>query len=407
MSQALLHEILVARQPIFGVDFEVMGYKLLYQDTEVPWAASATTGTRATAGVLVDGVLALGLAELTGGEPAWINVPTDLLLNGSLLDIPPHGLVLEIGEGTGMDGVAEAMERHREAGFRFALSGAVPGDTGLELVRLFDVVKVDLVAAGRDGGIQLIRDLTTAGSTVLAERVEDPETFDLAVAAGAQLLQGHYFARPLTVRGSRPIGVSAEHLRLLEELGRDEVDLRAVEDLIRRDLTLTDRFLRLVQGRSRGWEVDSIHDGLVLLGVRAVQRWVSLLVMSATMREGPRELIALASMRARGCELVEGLRGGSRRLDAFSLGMFSVFGDDGRLSASVADHLPVRSEVKEALQHGRGPYRRVLEIMLAAEQADWETVVGNGRALGIEPAPLARAYREAMIWASEIKSSMG
>lgn len=408
MDGALLQEVLVARQPIFGVDFEVLGYELLYRDAEgAAPTPSETSGTRATAGVLVDGVLALGLDELTGGEDAWINVPVELLLSDTILDVPSDGLVLELLEDADVTGVARALARHREAGFRLALDGVVPGDARLELIDAVDVVKVDLLSAGHGPGLQLIRDLATAGHTVLAEKVEDPEVFDLAVAAGARLLQGFYFARPLTVRGSRPLGMSAEHLRLLHELDRDEVDLREVEFLIRSDVTLSDRFLRLVLAFCRGQPIDSIHDGLVWLGVRAVQRWVRLLVMSATMHDAPRELVALATVRARGCELVEGLRGGSHRLDAFSLGMFSVFGHDGLLDAATLDGLPVSAEVREALQHGRGPYRQLLEIMLAAEQADWEVVVGHGRSLGVEPAPLAQAYREALSWGSDVKRAMG
>lgn len=400
----LLGEVLVSRQPILNAQLEVVGYELRYREAETDAHAATPSGdVRAVARLLVDGVLALGLNELTGGEDAWLEVPVTLLTAGVLLDVPTQGLLLEVRGGTDrIDELRAALKRHRDAGFRLGLSGITADDPRRELFGLVDVVKIDATDGWRDT-LPLVRELAAAGHRVAVSGVEEPDGFEFLTAAGAELVQGFFFTRPRAVRGVRPLGLAPGHLALLRALAAAEVDLDEVERLIRSDLTLSDRFLRLVRATC-GWrEVESVHHGLVLLGVRAVQRWVGLLLLSSTSREAPRELVAVASARARGCELLEGLRGGTRGLEAFTLGMFSVLGPDGLLDAQSLDALPVDGDVRRALEHGEGPLRELLELQLASEKAEWERMVRGGRRLGLEPRQLARAHADALAWSATVK----
>jgi EAL and modified HD-GYP domain-containing signal transduction protein len=401
----LLGEVLVSRQPILNAHLEVVGYELLYQEADAEYGAApqAAVDIRAAARVLVDGVLAMGLDELTGGEDAWIEIPVELLVEGALLDVPPGGLLLEISGGAGRLGeLRTAMLRHRQAGFRLVLADVTADDARLPLLELADVVKVRATDGWR-GALPLVRELAARGHRVAVAGVEDPDGFEILTGAGAELVQGFFFTRPRAVRGVRPLGLAPGHLALLQALGSEEVDLAEVERLIRTDLTLSDRFLRLVHAAC-GWrDVESIHHGLVLLGVRAVQRWVALLLLSSTSREAPRELVAVASARARGCELLEELRGGQCRLEAFTLGMFSVLGPDGLLDTETLDALPIDGDVRRGLEHGDGPLRELLELQLASEMAEWERLVRSGRRLGLEPRQLARAHADALTWSATVR----
>jgi len=401
----LLGEVLVSRQPILDRQLEVIGYELLYREAESDDDDGGVDGdARGVARVLVDGVLAMGLEELTGGEDAWVEVPAELITEGALLDVPTDGLVLCVAGGKDDPALLrDALLHHRSAGFRLGLVGVTPDDPRRALLDVVDVVKVDARAGGWREVVPFVRELAVAGHRVAVTGVEDPDGFEVLTFAGAQLVQGFFFTRPRAVRGVRPLGLAPGHLALLRALAAEEVDLAEVEELIRTDLTLSDRFLRLVRAAC-GWrEVESIHHGLVLLGVRAVQRWVALLLLSATDREAPRELVAVASTRARGCELLEELRGGGRRLEAFVVGMFSVLGPDGLLDARTLAALPVDGDVRRALETGEGPLRELLELQLAGERAEWERLVTGGRKLGLAPRQLARAHADALTWSASVK----
>lgn len=403
--QQLMGEVLVARQPIVDANLEVVGYELLYRDEGGVAPMGEGAGVRATATVLVDGLLSLGREVVSDGEDAWVNVPGSLLLAGTLLGVPTAGLVIELLEDLeDTPAVRQAITEHRRAGFRVALDDLVPDDPRAGLIELVDLVKVDMVLSGHDG-LRLIRELTHRKVPVVAEKIEAPSEFDRVIGAGATLVQGFFFTRPRTVRAIRPLGLAPTHLALLRELALDEVDLDVVERLIRSDLTLSDRFLRLMQVNG-GWrKVDSIKHGLVMLGNRRVHRWVTLLVMAAITTDAPKELLTTASVRARYCEELQMRRGAGGGLEAFALGMFSVLGPDGTVAAGGLADVPLTAPAHAALLGEPGELRDLIEVSLAAERADWDGLVSIGSRLGLDPRELAAAHIEALRWSTLMRAA--
>lgn len=404
----LLGEVLIARQPILDRTLTVVAYELLHRDLADRAPSDPAAEARATASVLIDGVLGWREHLVADDEDAHVNVPVHAFEAGTLLDLPPTGLVLEI---PGLDGevapTRQALRQHRDAGFRVLLDNIVPGDPRLQLIDDVDLVKVDVTASGTGPALNLIRELKAEGVGVVAGRVESPALFDRTVAAGASLVQGFFFTRPRTVRTVRPVGLSPTHLGLLQACAAEPFDLDEVETLIRQDVTLADRFLRLVSRPGLRWrEVRSIRDGLLLLGDRAVRRWVRLLVLSAAVRDGHPEMATLAAVRARYCEALLESIGAPRQLEAFSLGMFSALGHDGVLDPDVLAELPVSPDVSAALRGASGEMRSLLDIALAAERADWAAVVSGGTALGLNPAELARIQVDALAWARQLGTAL-
>lgn len=404
-NDVLLGEILVARQPIVDADLLVVGYELLFDDHLAAGSPAVADGDlRAAATVLIDGVLALGREITTDGDDAYVEVPVELLEAGMLLDLPPEGLVLQIPRSARPSGSLEAaLKQHRSAGFRLLLDALEPGDDRWPLLPHVDLVKVDTAQLGEPDALGLVRELSRDDVTVVALQVEEPATFDRFVGAGARYFQGFFFTRPRVVRARRPLGLPAGHLRLLRELAADEVDLAVVEELIRSDLTLTDRFLRTVDLLS-GWrEIESVRHGLVLMGTRRLHRWVSLLVLASVQQDRPTELLTTASARARYCEELQHTRGRPGGLEPFSLGMFSVLGINGVVDEIVLRDVPVTDEVRSALVGQPGELRDLLDIALSAERADWERLVALGYGLGLDPPQLARAYHEALRWSAQTR----
>ncbi|MFP4147953.1 MAG: EAL and HDOD domain-containing protein [Nitriliruptoraceae bacterium] len=406
-DDALLGEVLVARQPIVDADLLVVGYELLFDDHLAGQQDAVADGDlRAAATVLIDGVVALGREITTDGDDAYVEVPTALLEAGTLLDLPQDGLVLEVPrDAEPGPALRTALEQHRAAGFRLLLDAVTPGDARWSLLPYVDLVKIDTTAVGQAEALSLVRELTRDDVPVVAEHVEEPATFDRFVGAGARYFQGFFFTRPRVVRARRPLGLSAAHLRLLRELAADEVDLAKVEELIRSDLTMTDRFLRTVDLVSGWHEVESVRHGLVLMGTRRLHRWVSLLVLASVEQDRPAELLTTASARARYCEELQRARGRPGGLEPFSLGMFSVLGIDGVVDEIVLLDVPVTDEVKAALLGHPGEFRDILDIALSAERADWERLVVLGQGLGLDPSQLARAHHEALRWSARARQS--
>lgn len=403
-SGDLLGEVLIARQPILDRSLNVVAYELLHRDLADRAPADAAAEARATAAVLIDGVLGWRDHLVGADEDAHINVPIDAFEAGHLLDLPAAGLVLELPPvADEMAPSRHSLRLHREMGFRVLLDNVLPDDPRLALVDDVDLVKVDLLGSGTTPALNLIRELNRQRVRVVAGRVESPGLFDRTVAAGASLVQGFFFTRPRTVRTVRPVGLSPTHLGLLQACSAEPFDLDEVEQLIRQDVTLADRFLRLVSRPGLRWrEVRSIRDGLLMLGDRAVRRWVRLLVLSAAVRDGHPEMAILAAVRARYCEALTEAIGEQRQIEAFALGMFSALGHEGVVAPEIRAELPVSPDVEAALAGNPGQMRTLLDIAIAAERADWNAVVGGGVSLGLSPAQLARIQVDALAWARHL-----
>lgn len=405
---AFLGEVLVARQPILDRHLMVVGQELLYRDVAGNAPVSETDQIRATAIILIEGVMGLGRDLIAEGERAHVNVPVSLLLDGSLLALPTTDVVLELDrDAADTTDLRLAIAAHRSGGYRIALDAVTPGDPRLELAEEVDYVKVDVAASGEEAALELIAQLADLDVVVIAQKVEEPAVFDEVIAAGAMFAQGFFFTLPRAVRGMRPVGLSTTHLKLLRACSREELDLDELERLIRSDLTLADRFLAMIATAVHRWgPVTSVRDGLIVLGERALQRWVHLLIMSSIVRDQHPQLLLQASVRARYCEALEHRLGGGRGLEAFATGMFSILGPGAVLAADTLTSLPVTGEVRAALRGEPGLLRTLLEIQLAAEEADWARLVALGQALGLTSTELAAAHVDALTWGTEVAGSV-
>lgn len=404
----LLSEVFVARQPLVDADLTVPAYEILYRDVHGLAPVGAAAGERATARVLIDVLLGAHGAIVPAGHDAYVNVPASMLEADLLLDLPPTELVLEVLEdASDTPGLRAAITRHRDAGFRVALDDVVPGDARLAMVELTDAVKVDVLASGLQPSLALIAQLAGEGHLVVAEKVEDERTRQLVLSVGARLVQGFVFSRPELVGTVRPHGIDATHLELLDQVAREEADLEVVDQLIRSNVTLADRFLRLAD-IATGWRrIGSVRDGLLMIGQRAVHRWVLLLVLSAMAEDSPGELLTIGSVRARFCESLQHHLDADRRLEGFVLGMFSILGPAGVVGEELLGDLPVAGAVRGALRGEAGELRELLETSLAAEAADWDTAVTRGARLGLTAAQISAAHIEALRWSASIKDATG
>ncbi|MEO2105337.1 MAG: hypothetical protein ABGZ36_06810, partial [Actinomycetota bacterium] len=102
---------------------------------------------------------------------------------------------------------------------------------------------------------------------------------------------------------------------------------------------------------------------------------MSVATVSGLSSPGPRELALVCATRARFCESLGSRLGVATPHACFSLGMFSLI--DVMLGRSMADALAdvsMDTEVTDALQGEPGALQDLLEIVVAYERGQWDTV---------------------------------
>ena len=189
----------------------------------------------------------------------------------------------------------------------------------------------------------------------------------------------------------------------MSALADPELSMAELEQLVKHDVSITYRVLRLVNsaGFAVPRQVTLLRDALVLVGTRTIATWVTVWAM-AGLNTAPSEVATLAMMRARTCELVGNiLDGQGDRL--FLLGLCSML--DTMLGiplANALEPLPLVANIRAALLGTPGRERSILEAVIAYERGEWEHAERLAGAVELPAASLPQTYRDALRWTSNL-----
>jgi len=379
---------------------EVFAYELLFRSGELQHAG-VTDGNQATAHVLVNTFLELGLDTLVGAKRAFVNLTRDFLLQDYSLVFPADRVVLEVLEDVEVDDDVLAALRHLSAqGYIIALDDFFYQEHLRPLVELADIIKIDVLASSRTTVAEHVKLLRHYDVQLLAEKVETQEDFTYYKTLGFEYFQGYFFCRPDVVKGQRSPTNRLVILELLAKLQSPETTFHDLEALISRDVSLSYKVLRAANMAiyTGARKVGSIHQALQLIGLTAMTNIVSLFLL-ANIDDKPHELLITAMVRAKMCEQLAKRMQQSTSATSFTVGLLSVL--DAFMDRPMPDilpMLPLADDIVEALLAHEGRLGATLHCVLAYERGDWETVQN----LGCPRDLLVQTYLEALKWATEI-----
>src|SRR5918912_184591 len=206
------------------------------------------------------------------------------------------------------------------------------------------------------------------GALLVATEVESADEFTRCRVLGFSHFQGDFFAKPRHERAGA-MGALAS-LQTLAELTAADASFEDLERTIGADVGLSLALLRYVNSAffSLPREVDSVREALTLLGTKAVRRWATVMALSA-IPDAPEELVALALLRARMCEMMGGTTTDEERERLFTVGLFSVA--DALLDApmeTVLAELPFSEEIEAALLRHDGVKGGLLAAVVEYER---------------------------------------
>jgi c-di-GMP-related signal transduction protein len=396
----------IARQPIFSLQRDVFAYELLFR-SGIQNSCEGIDSEQAST-LMLDTSFLIGLQRLTGGKRAFINCPRDFLLRNYISLFPHDQVVVELLETIEPnEEVAEACRRLKKDGYLLALDDFVETPAWAPLVAMTDFIKVDFRLTPRVEQRAMAVRHRARGVRMIAEKVETQQEFSEATEMGYTLFQGYFFCRPEMMRQRDIPAFKLAYLELLQAATAPEFDMAELASKIKREVSLTYKLLRYLNSAAfslRG-EIQSIPHALTLLGERELRKWIAVVSVSVMADGKPDELMTIPLVRGRFCELLAPLAGmAAHSNDLFLLGLLSVMDAmlDQPLDAVLAE-LPVRQEIKEALLAQTGLYRDMLDMAIAHERADWETVAALAVRLGIKESRIPEIFVSAVNWASALR----
>jgi len=389
----------VARQPILDLRGRLHGYELLFRGgPELVFRGDGNLATR----TMLDNSVIFGLEKLAGGVAAFVNCTTEALTQALVEVLPPSMTVLEILETIEpTPALIEACRRLKAVGFRLALDDFT-WKPGIEpLVELADYIKVDFILTGARERKKLLHRLSNYAVALVAEKVETNDDYQQARAEGFTLIQGYYFCRPVLLKNRNVPANRLSHIEILRLLQDESIDLRKLTRLVKRDASLTYRLLRLIN--SPLWavrqEVCSVQGALIAVGEDVFRRIATLAITSELNGDQPEEVLRMAFVRGRFCELAAGMCA-LNSTEQYLLGLLSLLPAMLRLPMEeLTPALPLRKEIRQALEGANLPEGGLLAWLVNHEHGDWAACDSIAKARNLDRERLQHCYAEAVAWA--------
>lgn len=383
----------------------MFGYELLFRNgLENCFNADPEAASRST----LDSSLLFGLNTLCDNRRAFINCTRDVLIKEMITLLPPEQTVVEILETVEPgDRVIAACKRLKESGYLIALDDFAPNDPRASLCDLADIIKVDFRDTRVEERAGLMRKYASNKRRMLAEKLETPQEFRQARDMGFVLFQGFFFRRPEVLTAREVPANKLHYLRLLEMVCRDELDMRELEILIKKEAAICYRLLRYLNSPLFGFslEIKSVRHAMAILGERELRRWIRLVVTVGAAEQKCSELVLAALGRARFCELLSAhVQSGS---DLFLMGMLSVMDAILEVPMEVLlEQVPVAKDTKLALLGQVSPLRPLYQLMLAQESGEWEASTQLAAQLKLSDDEVADKWWQAMQWAQAVTAGV-
>ena len=399
-------DIYLGRQPLFDKNQSIYGYELLFPERNMTF--QETEGQSSYD--MLNSFLIVGIDKLTSGKKVLINFSDNLLRQGVATLFPKDRLIIGIPEKIGADAeLLKICEELHKSGYSLAFDAPSCLDGGIPFEEYAEWIRVDFGASAPEYQRKLFDRLKIKKVKFIAKKIETYDELQNAKAWGYSLFQGYFFSKPIifSVKDIQPMKFN--YLRLIQSvLDEDNFDFDKIADIIKMDVSLTYKLLRLVNSAAFGFrtQITALRQALVILGIDEIKKWVSLIAIKGIGEGQPNEMVRLSLIRAKCFELLaDSLMLKNKSDQLFLLGLFSSLDVlMNRPIDEVLTNISVSDEVKKALIYKEGIFGWVYQLMLAYEYADWEKVSFIADILHINQATLISAYIDAVQWSHQLEN---
>ena len=241
---------------------------------------------------------------------------------------------------------------------------------------------------------------------VLAFNVNDGACFRACLEAGVNAAASWFFKIPTQAPAKALNSGQAQIVRVLN-LVRKNGDIRDIEAALKQDVALSYKLLRYINsvGFGLSCEVQSFRHAVSILGYDKLNKWLSLLLVTASRDPMAPALMHTALTRARLMEvLAQGLVDSSEYDNLFITGAFSLL--DVLLGVSmdkVLESMSLREAICDALLGHGGAYGPFLDLARASENGDGDLLAAQVAQLGLSASEFNRAQLQALAFADTME----
>lgn len=380
----------------------MLGYELLYRDSDVAHAAIYDQDI-ASSRVIINSFINIGIENLVGSNRAFINLPRTFIVDRELLPMTPEQVVLEILATVKPDEeVLHGLKQLASQGYMIALDDFIYNDELIPFLDLANLVKIDISEMSENEIRAQIAILKKFNVKLVAEKVETHTQHLLCMNVGFDYFQGFYYCRPDVIKGKRIPVNKMVIFKLIEKLQDSKITMDELELILVQDVTLTYKLLRYINSATFAIrrEIESVKQALVIIGMRTMRNWATLIVLSTLNDQKPFELTRTALVRAKMSEIIAEKTGIADKEQMFTVGLFSLL--DALMDMpmiELLDTISLISPIKLALLDHEGKMGHLLKQVIAYEQGNWPSLQDDAELY-------KDAYLAAISWTDEFSQAL-
>lgn len=399
--------IFLARQPIFDRNKNVIAYELLFRSSHEN-AYNSVDGNEATLKVIANSFYEFDFKSVSDEKKVFINFTEKLITEEIATILPNDDVVIEILETIEpTEEVLNACKKLKARGFILALDDFVFDKKYTELIKLIDIIKVDFMISN---GIERkkIFDLLKINNKIkfLAEKVENIEEYDEALALGYSYFQGYYFSKPVIMSAKSIPSNKHTALEIFKLVNQKDFDFSKLESLILKDVGLSYKLTKILKSSAYciKTEINSIKYAIAFLGEKEIVKWLYVVLLNDLKGESTNELVKISLQRARFCELIcNAYNHHEKSFSAYIVGLFSVM--DAILNCPmevIIKDLYISEEVKDGLTKEGNTINSILKLAVSYGKGNWEEAAEYAQKLNVDMNSIPEIYLETLKWTDSI-----
>ena len=403
--------IFLARQAIYDDNCKAIAYELLHRNSKENKFCYDISEDEATIKLISNSVV-IGLTELVNDKIAFINFTNQLIIDEFPSLLPKDRVIIEILESVKpTNEVMLVLHKLKGMGYKFALDDVNYSSSFWEFGDLIDIYKIDFLATTKKEREELISSikLINPNAKLLAEKVEVKEEYEEAKKNGFSYYQGFFFSKPLMMTGRDMPVRNFTCFNILSELLDKEFDINKVEQIIKSDVAISFKIMKMLNSASFGFiqKISSIKQAIMLIGREALSKWLTIIAMSEMQSSNEEEITKSIIIRARFCELIAEKINSPKSTQCFLAGLFSNLDVymQKNMDEIISD-LPVEEELKEALVGKKNEINKILKLVISYERADNEAISKLCNSIGMDENILVDLYIESINWQNNLEKNL-
>ncbi len=393
----------VVRQAIKDVRTDaVIGYELMIQEDQDSLYNPSTDSVAANAMVSF-------LSENSGcifkDKKTFMTFTPTLLFRNTPKIFDKDKVIIQIEDNIVVHSLATIIiGKYKEDGYHFAINDFQFTPKYFSMLEYVDYIKVNISnkmdETQRRSIVNLVDMAHGFQKEFIATGVNTKEVYEYAKGLGVDYVEGNYISTATMTKTSKMDFMQGNLYQLIMEITKDEPDIEMLEEIVRRDASLTYALLKMANSSyfAAHQETTSVRQAMVRVGINQLKQWVYLLSFEDNAADSSsEELLKTSFMRANfASRLVRKLKNFViNASDAYLLGMFSTleYMIDAPMEEILED-IPIVEEVKAALISNEGLAGKLYELLLSYERAEWSEIKSLADELGLHTNEMAQIYME-------------